>query len=828
MSTSTYEAPSRARGADIEEENEGINIKDLIYLCVSHWYWFVISLALCLGYAYWQLLKMPNEYSRSAQIIIKTDGWSDSYANGVSDFANFDLFKTRVNLDTEIATFSSPDLIREVVNRLHLDIDYYAPGRFHNYVAYGNQLPYTAVIEGLGENESAGFRMDIAPDGKVTLTDFSSGKLAKDEDEAERRRIIAVEPNKSTETPVGNVTLIPNPAYVAPEADDEQAAPETLTFLVSRSGMKSTIEEYIGKLSVGREEDDSNIVTISATDQSAKRAEDFISTVLAVYNQNWVDDRNKIAVSTSNFINERLTVIEGELGNVESDISKYKSEHLLPDVEAVSSMYMKQAQEATSVIRDLENQIYLANYVRDYLTSPSRKNELLPVNSGFEGGTALASQINSYNQQMTERNTLVANSSEENPIVVDLDASLKSMRQSIINSIDNQITSLNAKIKSQRKYEGQAVSQLASNPQQAKYLLSVERQQKVKESLYLYLLQKREENELSQAFTAYNTRLVTQPQGSDSPTGPNRRRFLIFAFVIGIAIPLGIIFVTEVLNTKVRGRIDLDKLSAPFLGEVPLSEDTRHKWLRRLIPIRAKDEGNRVVIKKDNRNVINEAFRVLRTNLDLVMSKAPEQKVIAVTSFNPGSGKSFVTMNLAVTLAIRGRRVAVIDGDLRHGSMSAYVGSPQKGLADFLRGKIDNIEEIAVQYPGHPTLEIIPAGKMPPNPTELLEDDRLAMLVEKLRKNYDYVFIDCPPLDIVADTQIIGRVTDRTIFIVRAGMLERSMIKELENIYAKKKLKNIAVVLNGTSAGSGRYGNKYGYNYGYYSTKGSSYYSNEE
>ena len=185
-------------------------------------------------------------------------------------------------------------------------------------------------------------------------------------------------------------------------------------------------------------------------------------------------------------------------------------------------------------------------------------------------------------------------------------------------------------------------------------------------------------------------------------------------------------------------------------------------------------------------------------------------------------------MNLAVTLAIRGRRVAVIDGDLRHGSMSTYVGSPKKGLADFLRGKIENIDEIAVQYPGHPTLEIIPAGKMPPNPTELLEDDRLALLVEKLRKDYDYVFIDCPPLDIVADTQIIERVTDRTIFIVRAGMLERSMLKELENIYAKKKLKNLAVVLNGTSAGNGRYGNKYGYHYGYYGSNGSSYYSNEK
>lgn len=817
------------KGVDLEEENEGVNIKELLYLCLSHWYWFAISLAVCLGFAYYQLLKTPNEYSRSAQIIIKTEGWSDSYANGVSDFANFDLFKTRVNLDTEIATFSSPDLIREVVNRLHLDMDYHTPGRFHNFVAYGSQLPYTAVIEGLGENEGASFTMEIAPDGKITLTDFHGKDVekAEDPDAVSMQRVVA-EPNKSTPTPVGNVTLVPNTGYVAPESDiNGESEPSTMVFLVNRKGVKAAVEEYLGKLSVGREEDDSNIVNLSATDQSPKRAEDFINMVLVVYNQNWIDDRNKIAVSTSNFINERLAVIEGELGNVESDISQFKSEHLLPDVQAASSMYMKQAQEANSVIRELENQIFLAKYVREYLTSPERKNELLPVNSGFEGGTALASQINTYNMQMTERNTLVANSSEQNPIVVDLDASLTNMRQSIINSIDNQITSLNAKIKSQRKHEGQAVSQLASNPQQAKYLLSVERQQKVKESLYLYLLQKREENELSQAFTAYNTRLVTQPQGSDYPTGPNRRRYLIFAFIIGIAIPLGILFLREVLNTKVRGRIDLEKISAPFLGEVPLADDGKHKWLGRLLPAKFKTEKNRVVIKKNNRNVINEAFRVLRTNLDLVMSKDPGQNVIAVTSFNPGSGKSFVTMNLAVTLAIRGRSVVVIDGDLRHGSMSQYVDSPSKGLADYLRGKVSNISEISVQYPEHPTLTIIPAGKMPPNPTELLEDNRLAVLVDELRKHYDYVFIDCPPLDIVADTQIIGRVADRTIFIVRAGMLERSMIKELDNIYTKKKLKNIAVVLNGTSAAQGRYGYKYGYNYGYYGSTGSAYYSNE-
>lgn len=797
------------RPAARTQESNGMNLKSIVAVVLSKWYWFLLSLAITISAAAFYLMSTPPVYTRTAALLIKDDGKNGTASTSV-DMSDLGFINSSTNLDNEIHTLKSPTLMRIVVERLRLNDIYTVREGFRDVNLY-HRTPVTFISLDSVETPAIAFNFKTDEKGKV---------------EIENIRISGEGNYTDLNASIGDTVKIGRHrfALAKPKWDASEYTGKSLNY--AHLPVKGTSKALAAQVIAALGSDKSSIINLTISRPSIEEADDILRTLIQVYNERWIQDKNQIAVSTSRFIDERLGVIERELGNVDSDISSYKSAHLLPDVEAASSMYMSQSSEAQRAISDLNNQISVAEMLRRELMGDSY-DQPLPTNTSIVNAD-IQSAIGQYNSIVIERNRLLETTSDKNPVVRDRTQALGTLRNNIISSINSYIATLRAQMGNAQRMASVATSRIAANPNQAKYLLSVERQQKVKESLYLYLLQKREENELSQAFTAYNTRLVTQPQGSDSPTGPNRRRYLIFAFVIGIAIPLGIIFVTEVLNTKVRGRIDLDKLSAPFLGEVPLSEDIKHKWLRRFIPAKIKGEGNRVVIKKDNRNVINEAFRVLRTNLDLVMSKAPDQKVIAVTSFNPGSGKSFVTMNLAVTLAIRGRRVAVIDGDLRHGSMSTYVGSPKKGLADFLRGKIENIDEIAVQYPGHPTLEIIPAGKMPPNPTELLEDDRLALLVEKLRKDYDYVFIDCPPLDIVADTQIIERVTDRTIFIVRAGMLERSMLKELENIYAKKKLKNLAVVLNGTSAGNGRYGNKYGYHYGYYGSNGSSYYSNEK
>lgn len=527
--------------------------------------------------------------------------------------------------------------------------------------------------------------------------------------------------------------------------------------------------------------------------------------------------KNQIAVSTSQFISDRLGVIESELGHVDENISSYKSEHLLPDVQAASSLYMAQSAENNKELSTLNNQLSTAQYIRRELNT-KQLDQTLPANSGIVSAN-IETQISKYNNLVLDRNRLIANSSEKNPLVKNMASSLQSMQRTIIQSVDNLIVSLNTQIRSLRRQEEATTNRLASNPNQAKYLLSVERQQKVKEELYLYLLQKREENELSQAFTAYNTRLITAPRGSMFPTAPRKMNILLVAFAVGLLVPAVGIFMKENMNTKVRGRKDLENLSIPFIGEIPQYSGTKKKWWE--FKHRKRQDMKTIVVNEGNRNIINEAFRVLRSNIDFMASKDSNQHVFVLTSFNPGSGKSFLAMNIAISFAIKKKKILVIDGDLRHRTVSSYVDSPNKGLSDYLNNQIEDWKEIIVSYKGYTNLHILPIGTIPPNPTELLEDSKLSMLIEALRPEYDYIFIDCPPVDIVADAQIIEKWADRTIFVVRSGLLDRSMLSELENMYTGKRFKNLSMILNGTESTGGRYGYRYGYHYGYASYYGS-------
>ena len=784
------------------QQDDFLRIQDLLYLCLARWKWFVLSLVATIGVATVYLLRTPAVYTRTASVLIKEDSKGKSVSSDLESFSEFGLFQSSTNVNNELITFQSPALMTEVVKRLRLDMNYFVPGKFHRQVAYGLTLPVDVTINDLPENESAGFTLEVQPDGTLFLSDFIRNGTDLDEKDIKGSLF------DSIPTPLGKIIINTTPNYVKGKA---------YTLYVGKSNLYNAVNSCSSNLSVSLNNEKASVIDLSFKDNSTQRAEDVLSMLISVYNENWVKDKNQIAVSTSMFINERLGVIEQELGNVDEDISSYKSEHLLPDVQAASSMYMAQSSATNAQILALNNQLYMTRYIRNYLANDANRTQLLPANSGIESAN-IESQIAEYNKQLLQRNSLVANSSAENPLVMDMDQALASMRGAIIRSIDNQIVTLNSQIKSLRQTEQQTTSRIAANPTQAKYLLSVERQQKVKEALYLFLLQKREENELSQAFTAYNTRIVTPPHGSMLPTSPVRKNIFMVAFALGLLIPVVIIFMRENMNTRVRGRKDLESVTVPLIGEIPLF--TRKK---KGIFGKKPQEVKAVVVKEGSRDIINEAFRVLRTNLEFMTGKDKTSNVIIVTSFNPSSGKSFLTMNIAVSFAIKGKKVLVIDGDLRHGSASSYIDSPAKGLSDYLGGRIDNLNEIIVSDPKQKSMDILPVGTIPPNPTELLFDERLKQVIDTVRGQYDYVLIDCPPIELVADTQIIEKLADRTIFVVRAGLLERSMLAELEKIYEEKKYKNMSLILNGTEGSGGRYGYRYSYRYGYHYGYGSGY-----
>ncbi|NBH93853.1 chromosome partitioning protein ParA, partial [Muribaculaceae bacterium S4] len=584
-----------------------VPLTDILYRTLHHWPWVLLSLVVCVGAAVVYLLCTPKVYTTTASIMIKDEAAGKSA--GAEDFGDFGLFQNKTNIQNEITTLKSADLMEEVVRRLDLDMNYYIPGRFHDVVAYGSNLPVRVEMPGFAENGSALFRVEVDGAGKVSVSDVKSGDLKSEE------RVQGAM-NDTLMTVVGPMVVVAAEGYKPGEA---------VELNVVKAPVSATAGGYESRMVIAMSGDKSSVINLTVTDQSTQRAQALLSTLIGVYNEYWIRDKNQIAVSTSNFINERLGVIESELGNVDSDISSYKSQHLIPDVSAASSMYMSQNQQISQQIMDLRNQLKQTLYIKSYLGAASDNEKMLPMNSGV-ANVDIQSQITDYNNLVLQRNSLLAKSSDKNPLVVQLNEQMDQMRHAILASVDNSINALNMQISSLQGSQASTTSKIASNPSQAKYLLSVERQQKVKESLYLFLLQKREENELSQAFTAYNTRVVNKP-ASFGPTAPNTRNILMMSFLLGLAIPFGVVYLMESNNTKVRGRKDVEHLAVPFLGELPQDGHEKKK---------EAGEANTIVVKGGKRDIINEAFRVLRTNVEFMCNSSEGNKVIAMTSFNPG------------------------------------------------------------------------------------------------------------------------------------------------------------------------------------------------
>lgn len=430
------------------QTDDFIRLQDLLYLCLTKWKWFVLSLAMTLGIAVVYLLCTPPVYTWTASVLIKEDSKGKSVSSDLESFSEFGLFQSSINVNNELIAFQSPAMMTEVVKRLHLDMNYALPGRFYRQVAYGWTLPATVSIDGFPENESAGFTFRVLPDSTVYLSDFTLNGENLETDAIEGRLLDTIA------TPLGKMRVEPTANY---------KSGESYMVYANRSGLYDAVNAYSANLSVALNNEKASVIDLSFKDCSTQRAEDVLNTLICVYNENWMKDKNQIAVSTSMFINERLGVIEQELGNVDEDISSYKSEHLLPDVQAASSMYMNQSNQTNAQILALNNQLYMTRYIRNYLANDANKPQLFPANSGIES-TNIESQITEYNKQLLQRNNLVANSSTGNPLVVDMDQALAAMRSAIIRSIDNQLVTLNAQIKSLQHTEQQTTSRIAANP----------------------------------------------------------------------------------------------------------------------------------------------------------------------------------------------------------------------------------------------------------------------------------------------------------------------------------------------------------------------------
>ena len=568
------------------------------------------------------------------------------------------------------------------------------------------------------------------------------------------------------------------------------------------------------RLEVDVEDDKSTVINLKYTSESPTNAERVLYEIVQVYNEKWIENKNQMTMNTSRFIEVRLRLLENDLDNVDDSISSFKARNKITDLDRVSDIYLQQQSQSEAEILRVSNQRAMAQYLLDILKSKSSGHQLLPTNSGINNDVA-ESQIVNYNTLLMQLRNNLVNTSAQNPLIAQQESDLDEIRKNILSTLSSHIKNLDIQLQTLEDYNDEANSKISSNPSQAKHLVSVQREQKVKESLYLYLLQKKEENEIGMTYSTAITKIIDMPNGSDKPTSPNKRLILVLAVLFALVVPVVVIFMNASFDNTVRDRSDIERRTTlSLLGCIPLCKSLCPGRFKRMVRGSKKSP---LVVGSGQQDSVNEAFRLVRTKMEFMTARQGDKNVYVVTSSYVGSGKTFISINVAMTLAISGKRVLLIDGDLRHASASHVFNSTDIGLADYLMGRVDDIFSILHQSEQNENLDVLPVGTVPPNPTELLSGDRFANMLDQLRTAYDFIIIDCPPAETLADAGIIERCADRTLFVLRAGLFERSRLADLENDVNNGRFKHMLLILNATKAYNryGYYYSKYGYKYGY-------------
>lgn len=769
------------------------SLTDFIHLIINNWYWFVISSVICLAVATFYIKKTPKTYSRTATILVK-----DSRKGGNSDliaFSDVAGVNTRKSVDNELVILKSNKLRHDVARRLRLDIGYSDKVGLRPRNLY-RISPVAMSIVNDNETDSFAFTLTIGADSTISLTNF----VGMGVNETAATSTVKAHLGDTINSPIGRIII--NPTLYYSKNDKGRVINVSKTSIAAAAGL--------AHINVTLADKNSSIIAISKMDSNPRRAEDIINTLISCYEDDAKSDKKRISETTAEFISDRLALISSELGDVDEDVASFKQSHQMVSLESEAARNMSESDRFRMEGLHLENQIRMANFIKDYLLDPSHTNDLIPAAVAVSDA-AINANIANYNETLIRRDKLLANSSTSNPMIQEIDGQLSAIRRSIIASIDNQIATLNIQRDNIRTQENRAASRVSAIPRQEKQIQSITRQQKIKEELYLYLLNKREENEIALNVVEGNARIIDPAYGSNAPVAPQTSSILLAALLLGLAIPLIILYVIEILNTTIRGRKDLEEnLSIPFLGEIPLYKGQM---------------DNGIVVRDNSTDAVSEAMRIIRSNMAFMKVQSERLQSIMVTSSNPHAGKTFVSSNLAMSLALTDKRVVLIDFDLRRRTLTKEFGqrNNRKGLSSYLAGTFTELDDIIFNSNMHANLDMIYAGPQPPNPAEMLLSDKLDKMIVELKKRYDYVIIDAVPALMVADAQIIDRLSDLTIYVVREGLLDRRQLPDIERLYVNGRFHNMSVVLNGSSSQNGygyRHGYGYGYGYGYINGEG--------
>lgn len=770
--------PSMGKARVPQPQNGGFDLQTLIDLVLSSWKWMLLSVIVCVGAAYYYVSTIAPVYERASVLLVKEE--QESGLKELSALMNNPGASTSKGIENEIYTLSSNQVLSEVVDRLKLDIIYTQKRGFRTVDLYG-EVPFEVRFENAFSGAVSLEVKAISSDSLYVSAFRVSGENIE--------KSMWIPYNQKVSTPVGNLVIVPK--GVPSKQQLEQP------YVVHRMDKEYVVSVLRSKITTAPALENGTMVKIVCLDTSIPKADAILKSIMDVYTEILVEDKNKTAANTAKFIEERIVIISKELGAVEEELTEFKQRQGIVDIQSKVESSMEEGTRAKEKSLELTAQLNVAQYVRNFVNDISKRNELIPNVSGI-GDTGVESQIQSYNELLLRRNRLEENSGKDNVVVQELNQDLMAMRSTIAGSLETYCKTISLRISDARKQESRANSSISALPLQEKKVLDVMRQQAIKENLYTFLLQNREQIAMQLASTEANLRVVEQPYGSKLPVYPNKKQILLIALAVGLALPVGLAYLRKLLDTGVDGKKDIERFTTiPVIGEIPTQQ--------------AKSDA-KIVVAANCKDSVNEAFRILRANLSFFYSDA---KVIMLTSTMAGEGKSFVSRNIAAALALSGKKVVLVDTDIRKGTLGKLLDIKyENGLSTYLSGHTPAYRELIIPNILDTQIDFLPAGMVPPNPAELLMGDRLEMLVADLRQSYDYVILDNVPAMVVADAGLVNRVADITLYVVRNGVLDRRYLPELEKIYAENKFKQLSIVLNDVPMAH-KYGYSYGYGYGY-------------
>lgn len=760
-----------------QNKNNDIDIRKIVRVVAEHWWWFLVGVAVFMTLGTLYYLRKNIVWTTDASIVLRQQ---DVLGGNKLDPLSLIGMGNNVAAEDEIVVLCSRGLVGQSLDALDLWEETYVRDGWR---WVGEFRQHAVTVE----------YIDLTKDAKltpffITIKPTHSGYKVKAKMGHFVRSTTRVKTlDEPIETAIGTIRI---------HANRELSRDTTYRVLHMRHELM--VSNYKQMLKVAPYKKESNIILLSMLSPMPTRDCAFLNKLIEQYNTNAIIDKNMIASNTAAFINDRMNRIEEELLDAEKTVATYKERNNIADIETQARLFLEASSAEQAEMVEVETQLSLVEYVDQFLRDESKRNNLIPSNIGITD-QGLEAGLTEYNTMLLQRMRIQRTATESNPVIEQLDGQLGSMRQNIIATIGSVRESLKIRLANLQAQDTKFNNQIKNAPETEREYVRVVRDQKIKEQLYLFLYEKREENALMLAATSIPAKILDVPQRDVLSSRPKLKRLLLACLLLGLMFPAGLLYLYILFNDRIDDAKDYERrIKAPILGQLVANSRKVH-----------------IAIHEGESTVSAELFRLIRTNLRFMLPPDVKAPVILVTSCVNGEGKSYVSSNIALSLAMLGKKVALVGLDIRKPMLATYFNLNTKGhLTDYLAEPDITVDDIIVPSGEHPNLDLLPCGTIPPNPAELLQTKRLDELFATLRKRYDYIIVDTAPVAMVSDTYLLDRVSDMTIFVSRYKYTPTEMIDYINQIIDQERMHNIACVLNAVKASRAGYGYGYGYGYG--------------